>query len=66
MKMKCINKYSWLNLTIGKIYDIINYNNDGGYIIINDNGYEFWYPKSWFKPLFEIRNEKINKLLNEN
>jgi hypothetical protein len=63
MKIKCITNIN--TLTIGKIYDIINYNNDGGYIIINDNGYEFWYPKEWFKPLSEIRNEKIDKLLED-
>ena len=31
--------------------------------IINDKGEEDWYPKEWFKPLAEIRNDKIDKLL---
>jgi hypothetical protein len=61
MKVKCITNIN--TLTIGKIYDIINYNNDGDYIISNDNGYKFCYPKEWFKPLSEYRNETIDKLL---
>ena len=65
MKVVCINNSDgWHYLTKGKIYDIIkedNYN----YNIINNKGYNSWYPKSCFKLLSEIRNEKINKLLAE-
>jgi hypothetical protein len=60
MKVKCITNINIL--TIGKFYDVIKINN-GGYIIIDDNGYKFWHSKDWFKTLSEIRNEKINKLL---
>jgi hypothetical protein len=59
MKVKCINKGIWLSLTIGKTYDVIEYDYDGYYKMDNEK----WYPKSWFKSLSEIRNEKIDKLL---
>lgn len=32
---------------------------------INDNSYYVFYNKKYFKSLSEIRNEKINKLLEE-
>jgi hypothetical protein len=64
MKVKCINKYRWLNLTIGKIYKVIEIDNDdGNYYIIDEYGPKGYYPKYWFKPLSEIRNERIDKLL---
>jgi hypothetical protein len=63
MKIKCIKNDGWLDLTLGKIYDVIFIYNDGDYDIINDNDYEWYYPKECFKPLYEIRNEKIDKLL---
>jgi hypothetical protein len=63
MKVKCINNddYSYY-LTIGKIYDVI-YFNSIGYKIFNDVDYSGLYPKKLFKSLSEIRNEKIDKLL---
>lgn len=67
MKVVCIiNKYNWLDLTTGKTYDVIDiYMAFDAYIIINDKGVKDWYPKIWFKPFAEIRNDKINKLLAE-
>ena len=62
MKVECINKGDNIYLTIGKTYDINNYN-DKCYKIINDNNKDWYYSKEYFKPLSEIRNEKINKLL---
>ena len=65
MKVKCINIYNLhLTLTIGKIYDVIN-KDDNWYWIINDSGDEHGYPKGWFRPLSEIRNEIIDKLLSD-
>jgi hypothetical protein len=61
MKVKCINSKFWY-LTIGKMYDVIN-ENDYFYEIVEDSGYSNWYHKEYFKPLSEIRNEKIDKLL---
>ena len=64
MKIVCINNENCEDeLTIGKSYDVIfeGYN----YMIINDNGYKWWCIRSWFKSLLEIRNEKINKLLDD-
>lgn len=62
MKVKCIRNYIWPYLTIGKTYDI-HINNYGDYIIIDDSGNRYWYPKSNFKPFSEMRNDTINKLL---
>ena len=53
----------YYDLTIGKTYDVIKYDWDGYYIIINDTDYENLYPKEWFKTIAEYRNEKIDKLL---
>lgn len=50
------------DLTIGKTYDIID-EDDDEYLIIDDSDDEYWYLKDFFKPLLEIRNEKIDKLL---
>jgi hypothetical protein len=61
MKVKCIiNDNSWYYITIGKIYEVFEIEDDN-YKIIDDRGYECWYYEKHFKPL--IRNEKINKLL---
>lgn len=67
MRVKYICDYNWEgNFTLGKIYDVIDYE-DGTYTIIDDYGMKYnGYPDEWFKPLSEIRNEKINRLLNEN
>jgi hypothetical protein len=65
MKIKFIKKDGWYNLTMGKTYEVIWFDYDNEYTIINDVNKEGYYPKYWFKPLSksEIRNEKINKLL---
>ena len=66
MKVKYIKNIDYeLNLAIGKIYDVIDIAYNGNYIIIDDDNDKWIYPKSWFKPLSEIRNEKIDKLLAE-
>jgi hypothetical protein len=66
MKIKCIdNWYNLCSITINKIYNIIN-TGTSRYRIKNDLNRENWYPKCLFdKPLFEIRNEKIDKLLED-
>ena len=64
MKIKCIEDRGFDNLlTIGKTYDVIKVQSDGDYVIIDDLGSENWYYKEDFKPLSEIRNDTINKLL---
>jgi hypothetical protein len=65
MKVECIKNKRWLYLTLGKIYKVINISINDDYLIIDDNGYKFWFSKKWFKPLYEIRNKKINKLLKD-
>ena len=65
MKIKCIANY--VNyITVGKTYDVIYIFSNGDYGIIDDKGNQDWYyPKSYFKPVSEIRNETINKLLED-
>ena len=63
MKVKCIENHNYLfNITIGKTYEVINIY-DNGYDIVNDEGGYWCYSKEYFRTLSEIRNEKINKLL---
>ena len=68
MKVKCIDNINgtpYRTLTISKIYDVIR-ENDDWYCIINDKGKEDYYWRDWFKPaVAEMRNEKINKLLED-
>jgi hypothetical protein len=64
MKVKCIyNDNGWFYLTIGKVYEVINIDDAGDYLIMDDDNDKLWYLKKWFKPLSEIRIEKIDKLL---
>ena len=67
MKVLYICDYDWEgNFTLGKIYDVIDYDTDGSYTIIDDYGMKYnGYPDEWFKSLSEIRNEKIDRLLDE-
>jgi hypothetical protein len=66
MKVKCIDNKGFHNLTICKIYNIIYDDKDDFRYFIKDDINEKWgYPKRLFKPLSEIRNDKINKLLEE-
>lgn len=65
MKVKCINNKYYINrLTIGKMYDAFDYS-EYFYKIKDDHNYEEKYPKRWFVSYMEIRNQKINKLLEE-
>jgi hypothetical protein len=61
MKVVCIDN-GWCNLTIGKTYEVIRVY-PSNYVIMNDIDLDGAYRKELFKPLAEIRNEKINKLL---
>ena len=64
MKVKCIDIGGWSrSLTLGKTYDVISEGVFDDYQIINDKGEEWHFFKKYFKPLSEIRNDKINKLL---
>lgn len=64
MKVKCIDSHGYSFITIGKTYDVINIV-DGWYYIINNNDYKDCYEKERFKTPAEIRNEKIDKLLEK-
>ena len=67
MKVKCINNKDKFGdiylLTISKTYDVIYVDENGDYSIIDDKGFNWYYPRDWFKKLSEIRNEKIDRLL---
>ena len=66
MKIKCIKNNGWshTNITVGKTYDVIEYDKDGNYLIIDDAHCKSWYLKFYFEPaVAEMRNDKINKLL---
>lgn len=67
MKIVCIDNIndfeSELPLTINKIYDAI-YEKSIWYHLIDDRNIYIWYNKKYFKTLYEVRNEKINKLLD--
>ena len=63
MKVVCINKYGRKYLTEGKTYEVIKIDDDGDYWIIDDTNNKWCFLKKCFKPLYEIRNEKINRLL---
>jgi hypothetical protein len=65
VKVKCIDNYGWSYLTIGKTYDVIEIDDEYGYKIIDDSDYKNWYEKELFKTISEIRNEIINKLLED-
>lgn len=62
MKVKCIND-GYNSLTLGKTYEVIDITKYGLYKIINNNHKEEWFYKDFFKPVSEVRNEIINKLL---
>lgn len=74
MRVVCIDNNSILYeniFTLNKIYNIIKENNNifsaCQYSIIDDGGYKWAYIgfDNNFKPLSDIRNKKIDKLLGE-
>ena len=66
MKVKCIENRGFRNLTVGKMYDIIyDDKNDFRYFIKDDINEKWGYPNKNFKTLSEIRNEIIDKLLED-
>ena len=62
MKVKCIKNKNCDYLTIGKYYDVLE-NSEYDYYLINNIGRHDFYFKEYFKTQSEIRNEKIDKLL---
>lgn len=66
MKVKCIRSDYKHYLIVNKIYDVVEsfeHNNKKYYRIIN-NGIDWHsYSNKLVKPLSEIRNDKINRLL---
>jgi hypothetical protein len=64
MKVKCINTCGYHSLTKDIIYDVVHITRFY-YHIINDNKNIMPYSYFMFKSLFEIRNDKIDKLLED-
>lgn len=73
MKLLCIknNSHDYINntgeifeynLTINKIYDGSDFDNYH-YHVLNDNSTHSLYPKENFKPLDNIREEKLSDIL---
>ena len=73
MKVICINnRYqggitneydNYLLLTVGKTYDVIDERSIMGYLLRNDEGESHFYDTDHFRLLSEVRDEKIDKLL---
>ena len=62
-----VDKVLEYNLTIGKTYFISNYDySDKYYSIVDDLGNYDLFPKFLFGKLDDLRNYKLNKLLNLN
>lgn len=57
-------------ITIGRYYDIVGYERNGGdftrlskyYVLVDDNGYVNIFLKSNFKTMEDIRNDRLNEL----
>ena len=63
MKVVCIKSgASSKHLTLNKIYDVISFTNNDYYLKL-DTGCKYYISKNLFKPLQEIREEKLNNIL---
>lgn len=74
MKVVCVERLFYGNITVGKVYDVIAtsigdlterddyFIPNGRICIISDIGEEFEYLKKCFKYLSEVREEKLNGL----
>ena len=56
-------KYVPLNLTPGKIYDVIKVIDEIFYMIKSDDGETRTYYNSFFEDISKIRHEKIDQIL---
>ena len=60
--------FDTVGLSVGKIYESCQqksiYSNREYYILTNDLGIRYSYDKTLFKTLDEVRNERIDTLLN--
>ena len=62
MKVICIDDTGKSQITKGKVYSVRSSVHPNFYMIINDKGVGWGYPKSHFKLL---REENLNKLIDE-
>jgi hypothetical protein len=57
-------KYVPLNLTPGKIYDVIKVIDEIFYMITSDDGETRTYYNSFFEDISQLRQEKINEIIS--
>ena len=57
-------KYVPLNLTPGKIYDVIKVIDEIFYMIQSDDGETRTYYNSFFEDISQLRQEKINEIIS--
>ena len=72
MKAICIKNYDESNsrTTIGKVYEILQYNKDTNIItaydykpyFVADNGDELWYEPDYFITIEQWRDNQLNKI----
>ena len=65
MKVICIDdNYKHSGIDIGGVYDadMTAHGDPRNYYISKDNESMGYYPKSWFKPLHVIREQKLKEL----
>jgi hypothetical protein len=53
------------NITFGKVYDAEEQFYVNSYRITNDVGKIWSYPMKWFKSLAQLREERINQILDD-
>lgn len=56
-------KYAPLNLTPGKVYDVIKVIDEIFYMITSDDGETRTYYNSFFEDISQLRQDKIDKIL---
>ena len=67
MKVVCIDDYTLsgikiFGLTLGKIYDVAEYNLEFTYRIVDDNGLTNWYNDEVLMPLEKYRELKLKEI----
>ena len=65
MKVYCIGSQiisEYEDLTIGKIYDIIEERGRNYFYLENDRGIKSVYPRYVFQYIHQMRSDKLNKL----
>lgn len=62
-QFKDVKAYLKNELTPGRIYELIDSNNKGEYLIKNDQNQKLWYEKQFFT---SVRGAKLQRILKNN